>query len=443
MFANGAMRMKWVRIPISLLVCAIAAGCAGVMGPRTAGPGPAGPPLTARHGAPTAFSRTGIPLPSAVGANTSPGGAAPVVLNGYSLFVATGTSMSVMNAVTGQAAGSEGPAYTVLKPPAGTNSPGDAPATPLVVSVGGQRVTLAGYVVQIPGEGTVAPSVALELDAVDASARRLWEILAPLPGQPSDLAGDPTVSLVGSAGDAAVAVVGDAGDGYRTVAFDLAGRKAAWQDPSFVAGAVGGNTVVGTTDDASRSGLGSHSEGDTLYVSGVGLRTGKTEWRRSGPVSGASVAQAGPREVLVEAIDASSGKDVISLLSAGSGTGTVIAAESPSFGSQSLPWTCRFDGRRTVVCGSSQGDHAFAVDGETGDTLWKLPDQSANRVAPDITAVYDGMVYGTTANGPLVLNARTGKDVNDSPGIAPVAVDPDVGIADTASSGLEAYLATG
>lgn len=443
MFANGAMRMKWVRILGPLLACAMAVGCAGATGSKAAGPGPAGPPLTARHGAPTAFGRTGVPLPGSASANTSRDGTAPAVLDGYRLFAATGTSMTVMDVRTGQTVGSETPAYTVPSPPAGTDSPGEAPATPLVISVGGQPVALAGYVVQVPGQGTIAPSVALELDAVDASAHRLWDILAPLPGQPSALAGDPTVRLVGSAGDDVVAVAGDAGDEYRTVTFDLARQDAAWQDPSFLAEAVTGNTVAGTTDTSARSGLGSHAESDTLHVAGLDVRTGKTEWRRPEAVSGARVQSAGPGTVLAETADAGSGHDVLSLLSAGSGRGTPIADQPPSFGGQGLPWTCRSDGRETVVCGSAQGDYAFAVDGETGHVLWRLPDQRTNRVAPGITAVYDGMVYGTTVNGPLVLNARTGKDVNDSPGIAPVAVDPDAGIADTASNGLEAYLATG
>jgi outer membrane protein assembly factor BamB len=99
-----------------------------------------------------------------------------------------------------------------------------------------------------------------------------------------------------------------------------------------------------------------------------------------------------------------------------------------------------------VVCGyanGAQGQNAFAVDGTTGKVLWQLPDKKANRTAPNITGTYDGMVYGTTANGPVVLNARTGKDVNDSPGTAPIVTDPDVGIGDSEHDGLESYLATG
>jgi hypothetical protein len=72
--------------------------------------------------------------------------------------------------------------------------------------------------------------------------------------------------------------------------------------------------------------------------------------------------------------------------------------------------------------------------------LWQLPDEQANRIAPSVTTAYDGEVYGITESGPVVLNARTGLDVNDSPGIGPVTVDPDLGIADSGQdNGLDAY----
>jgi hypothetical protein len=372
-----------------------------------------------------------------------------VALDGYTLFLATGTSVRVMNLGTGQTIGSARSAYPVPDPPAGADNGivGGAPAPPLIANDGGRQVALVGYVVQVPGKGTIPPSAAIELDAVDAHAHRLWRALAPLPVQPSDIGGQPTVALAGIAGRYAAVVVGDGNDNYRTVGFDLTSRKATWQNASFVAGAVAGDTVVGTIDPAGHQyGLGSHSGSDTLYVSGIDIQTGKTEWKRSEAVAAANIQQGGPSAVLVEAADEYSGNDIISLLGALSGKGPVIADQPASLGGQALPWTCQFDGQRTVVCGyanGSQGLDAFAVDGITGKMLWQLPDKKANRTAPYITGTYGGMVYGITANGPVVLNARTGKDVNDSPGAAPIVADPDIGIADSEHDGLESYLATG
>lgn len=451
-------RVKSGKSVLLVLVCALTVGCGGGAVPsaaphRSSPAGSAGPALKARSGAPVGFSRAGIPLPDPASANTSLGGERqgppPLALDGYTLFLATGTSVRVLNLGTGQTAGYARPAYPVPDPPAGADSGvvGGAPAPPLVVNVAGRQVALAGYVVRVPGKGTVPPWAAVELDAVDANAHRLWRALAPLPGQPSDIGGQPTVTLAGVAGRYAVAVVGDTQDDYRTVAFDLTSRKAIWQNPSFVAGAVAGDTTVGTVDPSGpRYGLGGHSGDDPLYVSGLDIQTGKTEWKRPEAVSAANIQPGGPGTVLIETADENTGNDLITLLGAGDGKGPVIADQPAPLGGPDLPWTCQFDGRKTVVCGypgGEQGQAAFAVDGTAGTVLWQLPDKKADRTAPNITGAYDGLVYGTTANGPVVLNARTGEDVNDSPGVAPIVTDPDAGIAEDENNELEAYLAAG
>jgi outer membrane protein assembly factor BamB len=81
------------------------------------------------------------------------------------------------------------------------------------------------------------------------------------------------------------------------------------------------------------------------------------------------------------------------------------------------------------VCSGVITNRVFAVDATSGAFLWQLPDSAANRVAPTVTAVWHGAVYGYTDNGPLVLDARTGADRDDSPGAAPNVVDGFVGIA--------------
>lgn len=108
-----------------------------------------------------------------------------------------------------------------------------------------------------------------------------------------------------------------------------------------------------------------------------------------------------------------------------------------------LPWACQYDGQSAVVCSiSAPSNQAFAVDGGTGKTLWRLPDTAGNRDAPTVTAVYDGQLYGFTGSGLVVLNARTSSDVGGSPGNAPVLVDSDVGIAYDSNNDLRAYQAS-
>jgi hypothetical protein len=404
-----------------------------------------------RHGAPVAFAASrGIPLPPGASENTNLGGGQdgppPVALAGDTVFVTTGTYVQVVSATTGRTIGSVKPQYTVPNP-AGQDAgfAGYAAAPARVEKLQGRQVALVGYVVRLPGHGTTPPSLAVEVDAVDTSAQRLWQILAPLPGRQPILAGDPTVTFVGSSGSDVVAAVGDHDDGYITLAFDIAHRKLLWQSPSFRAETVVGNTAVGTLDTSAPSSLGTHSTFGPMYVSAVNLQDGRTGWQYSESVLAANIQQGGPDTVLVEAEDYGTGDDIISLFHVSTGKDQTLARQQGLGTGGTLPWTCQFDGLASVVCSDGDGgqvQQTFALDGSTGDELWQLPDKSENRIAPMVAAVYDGKVYGTTSSGPVVLDARTGKDVNDSPGIAPVVVDADVGIADSQGNGLVAYPAT-
>lgn len=448
-------------IALLILVSTAVAGCGGASpSPHLTGDGheshgtATASQSSARTRPPTAFdARKGSPLPSAASENTSLGGeqqgTAPVALDGYTAFVTTGTAVQVVNTTTGQVTGLVRPLHQVPDPAGqGGGVVGYAAAPPLIADTAGGPVALAGYVVQIAGHGTTPPSLGVEVDAVTGGAQLAWDIVAPLPGQPGQgplLSGNPEVDFVGMSGSDAVATVGDSEDGFSTVAFDIAARRPLWQSQSLRASAVIGSTVIGTTDSTAPSVLGSNNTADTLHLAGVSVTRGTTRWQQSEVISAANVQQADPDMIMVEASDSSSGNDVISLLQADTGTGKTIANQQQQ-GSTALPWDCRYNGQSAVVCDNPEGmqaTSAFAVDGATGNTLWQLPDPKANRTALTITAVYDGEVYGTTVSGPVVLDARTGKDANDSPGVAPVTVDPDVGIADSLfGTQLEAYPAT-
>jgi len=428
-------------IALLVLVCAALAGCGGASpaphptGDRSESQATAAASQSsARTGPPTAFdARKGSPLPSAASENTSLGGeqqgTAPVALDGYTAFVTTGTAVQVVNTTTGQVTGSVSPLHQVPNPVGQSGVVvGYAAAPALIADTTGGPVALAGYVVQIAGHGTTPPSLAVEVDAVTVGAQLAWDIVAPLPGRPAQsplLYGNPDVDFIGMSGSDAVVRVGDSEDGFSTMAFDIATRRPLWQSQSLRVSAVIGSTVIGTTDSTAPSVLGSNGTAEAITA--------------------ANVQQAGPDMIMVEAADSTSGNDVISVLQADTGTGKMIANQQQQ-GSSALPWDCWYDGESAVVCDNQEGlqaTSAFAVDGATGNTLWQLPDPKANRTALTITAVYDGELYGTTTSGPVVLDARTGKDVNDSPGVAPVTVDPDVGIADTPSgTQLEAYPAT-
>lgn len=66
-----------------------------------------------------------------------------------------------------------------------------------------------------------------------------------------------------------------------------------------------------------------------------------------------------------------------------------------------------------TVCSTPGQDStatATALDSTTGRLLWQLPDKASGRIAPSVTAIWHGAVYGSTENGAVVLDARTGAD---------------------------------
>ncbi|MEU1806716.1 hypothetical protein [Streptomyces sp. NPDC019937] len=85
-----------------------------------------------------------------------------------------------------------------------------------------------------------------------------------------------------------------------------------------------------------------------------------------------------------------------------------------------------------------------AYDGKSGKQLWKLSHDDADRVPPHATLVRNGLLYGVTKNGPVVMDARTGQDKEAAPGIAPYVSDGYVGLGIAEDDGrVTAYRATG
>jgi hypothetical protein len=444
-----------VVVPVAL-VCGGLAGCSGSPTSSTGGPSPTGSTVKSsastplapqnRTGAPTAFKTTGIPLPAAVDSLSSER-PYPIAVSGYTVFVSLGTSSEVIDAATGETAGVVRVRHTIAQPTdsaeLGVNpeAVGDTGTAPVIVDQQGQQVAIFGYLVSLPGHGTTPPSLAVELDAVTTSGTLRWSMTTPTRAQLSLIDETPILTFVGVSGDDAIATVGDDEDGYSTYAFDIASRTIAWVNDQFLAQTVVGGTVVGTYDTSAPS-SGSLGDSDTAnHIEAVSAATGKTTWQQTESVTAADIQQASPSTIMTEAIDSRSGNNVIWLLHLNTGHGSEIYNQ-PSEVHGAIPFTCEFDDGTAVVCTDSDTQAAFGVNGTTGKELWLLPDKSENRVAPNVAAVFDGDVYGSTQSGPVVLNAVTGADVNDSPGVDPVLLDSDLGIAKDENDLLEAYLAT-
>jgi outer membrane protein assembly factor BamB len=204
---------------------------------------------------------------------------------------------------------------------------------------------------------------------------------------------------------------------------DLGTREVLWEKDLFNAEAVSGDAVVG----------GSKAGGsNTDVLTGLSLQSGEQLWRDGREVlSAIAVTPAGPDLVLTTGTQESfygpqpDGRVV--LLDPATGEATrLLNGITPS--------SCRYDEDSVVVCAYTPTEEdaeaaAFALDAETGELLWRLPDESGSRIAPQVTAVWHGMVYGNTADGPVVMDARTGEDVELEPGIAPQVVNEYAGIA--------------
>ncbi|WP_229816355.1 outer membrane protein assembly factor BamB family protein [Streptomyces lucensis] len=308
-------------------------------------------------------------------------------------------------------------------------------ARPTLTEIDGRRAVLAAFGVTTPGSGTTPDRNSVELAALDAgSGRRLWTATVDRPE--SGAKGAPV--LVGTDGTAhAVVELGGDGDAV-TLGISLDSGKVAWTAKGFAAKFVDGGTVVGLAD----------SNGETdggIGVQGLKSSDGSRRWSYDAPeLNGATLTWAGgglftagvdPHEALEE--------DGVALLATSTGRPPAAYPSGKTAGLSRL--TCQFDDRGTTVCESALPDghkRVFALD-RSFRQLWSIDGADGSRLLPDVTTVWHGAVYGTTDNGPVVLDARTGKDRATSPAIAPYQVNEYAGLASTPSTGIEAYRAVG
>ncbi|GAA4807683.1 hypothetical protein GCM10023200_51650 [Actinomycetospora chlora] len=396
-----ARRLPALPVPLlAVLTALLLAGCGGAE--PAAGPPPAYDP-------PTGFA---APTGSLFGGSGSQvfgrdADALPAALVGTAVWATDGGRVVRVDS-TGTAV--PGPAA-----PAGAFAAG----RPVATDDGG---VLVGATATIPGSGTTPPGLRVDLLAFDAATGALrFDVPTVLPWSERP----PAVALRVAGVVAGVAVLTASTDAQRTAAgVDLATQRVLWTADGVAVDAVladgpAGGTALGV---ATAPG-GSRAYADSTVV-GLDAVTGLKRFDGEA-LRDPRITRAGPGLAVV------TGRTSATTLAAPSATlrfvdargGTVRTADVGS--SYSAP-RCVWDEAATTVCGGDT--RVFAVDAGTAAPLWDLPDPAANRVAPRMTTAWHGAVYGTTVNGPVVLDARTGADRDTRPGAAPVLVNAYLGL---------------
>jgi hypothetical protein len=385
------------------------------------------------HDPPAKFASAGSPLPDeATTGRLTIGGtlnsAIPVTLYKATAYVGAPDHVQAVDTATGHVTATVEPQGTALTK-IGSYGDDNLAEAPAVVTVGGTPTLMAPFVVKQSGTGTQADHTAVEITFSDANTAEVqWRLTLRLPAWADSTYDDVAATAVGA--DASTGVIRvSAGDSAVTYGVDLTTHRTAWTHDEFRATAVAGGVVAGTTAD------------DLVHERAVGYdaASGRRRWLGTDSYE-LGVYPAGPDLVLAQGRDYGSGDRYHRLLDATTGD---IKREMPD---ELAGSTCAYDAKSTLVChgSGSVGRIVYGLDATSGKTLWQLPDKQADRVAPTVTAAWHGRIYGTTTNGPVVLDARTGEDTPAQPGLAPVLVNESAGIAlDEAGDNLLAYPTSG
>lgn len=285
---------------------------------------------------------------------------------------------------------------------------------PVIAESKGKTLALSSVVTKVPGSGTTKGHHEVELLVADTeTAARAWSARIPLGEMEYALdVKEEDTEVVGTYGDT-VALYAQG----RLYGVNVDSHQKVWTAPgTYAAGAVlAAGKLVALRDDA---------DGDRHPV-GLNPADGSQDWAIR-DISAETLNAASPGTAIVGGyLSSEDSRKASVLLDAASSTRIetydgIMAADS-----------CDYDGRSTTICAGT--DAVAAYNTQTGKERWTLPDKSGNRVAPEVTLVRAGLVYGTTENGPVVLDSTTGADKEDQPGIAPYFSDGYVGIALTES----------
>jgi hypothetical protein len=368
---------------------------------------------------PLAFEATTVELPAAALQSNLAGDVTSrfMTLHGRTAYIVEPDRLSAVDVLTGdeswEAAIEGAPADPDAQAGPFVN---DAGPRPPVLSADGETVAVAVPVSE-PGKGTTPGHEAISVLAVDAdSGKEQWATTVDVAEEMGYSGEGATTSVVAVTDDAVVVTYHN--DDSTTAAIDPSTQEVLWQRDSYLGEVVVGDVVVGMD--------GAVAENSSMnQATGLDLTTGDQRWVTATQSSGVDVVPASEDLVVIDRIDYGSGDPSLYFVEPGTGEVTKRYDAEGGFGASAFG-PCQYDQRSVVVCISF--DQLTAYDATDGSELWALPDETANRVAPSVTTVWHGALYGTTENGPVVLDAATGEDRETDPGLAPHWVSEYAGI---------------
>ncbi|MEV0188344.1 PQQ-binding-like beta-propeller repeat protein [Kitasatospora purpeofusca] len=319
-----------------------------------------------------------------------------VAIEGATAWIATVDSLTAHDTGTGTA--------TEIPPGAGLVS-GVTVGAPVVADITGTTAVLSVIPFSTPGTGTQVAKNGIRLLVADAhTCTLLWSADLPTPGFDDKS----TLRIAGVDGGTAVIV-----NGRDIVAVDLVKHQPAWSkenmSKSVQVVAVGaGHVAVIEPNDFSE-----------YQVNAFRVTDGTLDWTEA-KEERLSAIPAGPGRIMVTRNKTARPVNALVDLA----TGRHISEIQRDL----VPDRCIDDGKSVLVCTKESAGPltAVGINSADGKVLWQLP--TDERVAPYVTAVWHGTVYGRVDNVCLMLDAVTGEDRPGQLPDSPDLVDAHIGV---------------
>ncbi|WP_406635880.1 PQQ-binding-like beta-propeller repeat protein [Amycolatopsis sp. WGS_07] len=282
------------------------------------------------------------------------------------------------------------------------------PRPPLVTD----KLAVGAVPLRMPEQGTTPGYLALAVIAVNPeTGAKVWQTNTKIADDQYGISGTRSVTHVVAVTDKAVVASFAQSEGNLTVGLDPATGKQLWERKDYDAGSLNGDVVVGVDSNVAEN-------SSMVQATALDVATGQQKWVAAAKSSAVEILQGDPAMVVLKANEYSSGHAFLKFLDPATGAEKFSAEGTRNLGPDSYG-DCLYDEQSVLACTDS--GVLTAYDAKAGTKLWSLPDQAANRVPPGgLTVAWHGALYGyTNGKQPIVLDAKTGKDLSTSVGFVP------------------------